>query len=77
MVARRDAESVGTIPLFRVDVPTSSQRVGFRSQLSRSETNDHVELRKELRPAGLSTSEHLRSREVLKVLMVSNDINGS
>ena len=34
------------IPLFWVDVPSSSQSVGFCSEFSGAETDDQVELRK-------------------------------
>jgi hypothetical protein len=36
--------SIVAIPLFRIDVPASSKRVGFRSEFSGTEMDDHVEL---------------------------------
>src|SRR5882724_1965239 len=45
------------IPLFKVDIPSSSECVGFGSKLSGTETNDEVESRKVFGPSCLSTRE--------------------
>jgi hypothetical protein len=45
-----------TISPFVVDVPTSSESIGFCAQFSGSESNDHVELGKEFRPSSLTPS---------------------
>ena len=57
--------TVGTIPLFWVDVPSSSQGVRFRSETARAEADDHVEGVQELRPPGLSPGEEFGGGEVL------------
>jgi hypothetical protein len=67
--------SIVTIPLFRIDVPASSKRVGFCSEFSGTEADDHVELRQELRPAGLSAGEHSDRGEILQVFMVCHHID--
>ena len=45
------------IPLFKVDVPSSSECIGFGSKLSGMETNDEVESRKVFGPSCLLTCE--------------------
>ena len=67
--------SIVTISLFWVDVPTSSQRVRFSTQTTRTEVDDKVKLREELRPMSLSTSKDLGSGEVFQVLVVGDDID--
>ena len=46
-----------TIPLFKIDVPSSSECVGFGSEFSGMEADDEVEARKIFRPLCLSTCE--------------------
>ena len=46
-----------TIPLFEVDVPSSSECVGFGSEFSGMETNDEVESREVFGPSCLPTHE--------------------
>ena len=55
-------------PLFRIDVPSSSQRVWFGSELSETEMNHEVELRKEFQPTGLPLCQNFGSREIFEVL---------
>ena len=45
------------IPLFKVDIPLSSECVRFGSELSGTEMNDEVESRKVFGPSCLSTHE--------------------
>ena len=45
------------IPLFKIDVPSSSKCVGFGSEFSRTETDHKVESRKVFGPTCLSTRE--------------------
>ena len=45
------------IPHFKVDVPSSSEGIGFGSELPRMETNDEVESGKVFGPSCLSTCE--------------------
>ena len=41
-------DGVVTVPLFWVDVPPASECIGLCSEFTRSETDDHVELRQVL-----------------------------
>ena len=63
------------IPLFRVDIPSSSKSVRFRGKFSGTETYDEVEGGKKFQPTCLSTCEDLGSGKVLKVPVVSNNVN--
>ena len=47
--------SIVTISPFRVEVPSSSQRVGFGAQSPRMETDDKIELGKVFGPTCLSS----------------------
>ena len=67
--------SVVPIPLSGIDVPASSECIWFCPKASRAEVDDEVELGEELGPAGLVTSQDLRSGEVLKVFVVSDNID--
>ena len=67
--------TVGVISLFGVDVPSSSQCVGFRTKPTGSEPNSQIELSKVFGPSRLSASEEFRSREILQVLVVGNDVD--
>ena len=71
----RVRHGVRRIPLFSVDVPSSSERVRFSPQLPRSEPNEKVELVEVLRPSNLSTRQDLGSRKILQVLVVGYDVN--
>ena len=62
--------SIGAIPLFRVDVPSSSQGIRLGSEFPRTETNDEVEGRKKFGPSGLPTGKEFGGREVFQVLVV-------
>jgi hypothetical protein len=75
-VVRVDA-SVVLIPLFGVDVPASSEGIRLHAKLSGAETNDHIELGEELRPAGLPPSQEFSSRKVLQVFVVGDHIDWS
>ena len=46
-----------TIPLFKIDIPSSSECVGFGSEFSRTKMDDEVESRKIFTPLCLSTCE--------------------
>ena len=67
--------TVGVISLFRVDVPSSSQCVGFRAEPTGSEPNSQIELSKVFGPSRLSASEEFRGREILQVLVVGNNVD--
>ena len=66
-----------TIPLFGIDVPTSSQCIGFHSKLTGVESDHKIELGKELQPPVLMLGEQADCGEVLKVLVVNNNVNQS
>jgi hypothetical protein len=61
--------------LFRVDIPLSSQCIGFSTKLTRTETDDEVEGQEELRPARLVPSEEFCCTEILQIFVISDDIN--
>ena len=68
--------SIVHIPFFGIDVPASSQCIGFASKSSQTETDDHVELTKELRPMGLPPGQEFGGGEVFQVFMIGNNIDG-
>ena len=72
----RVGSGIVAIPLFKIDVPSSSQCVRFGSELPLMEANDEVEPGKVFRPSSLATREDLCRRKVLKVSVISDDING-
>jgi hypothetical protein len=67
--------SVVLIPLFGIDVPASSKGIWFSSKFYGTETYEEVELVEELRPTSLTAREEFCGSEVLKVLMVCDDVN--
>ena len=67
--------SIVLIPLFGVDVLSSSKGIRLSSKTSRVEMNDKVELGEELRPAGLLPSQEFGGCKILQVLVVSDNIN--
>ena len=69
--------SVILIPLFWIDIPASSEGIRLHTKLSRAETNNHIELGEEFRPAGLLPGQELGSCKVLHVFVVSDHINWS
>ena len=68
--------SVAGIPLFRIDVPPSSDRVRFFTEFSGTESDYHVELVKVFRPPDLPPSKDFGSSEILEVFMVGDNIDG-
>src|ERR1700730_17037468 len=66
-----------TIPLFGIDVPTSSQCIWFHSEPTRVESDHEIELGQELRPPGLTPGEQTDRGEVLEVLVVGNNVDRS
>jgi hypothetical protein len=67
--------SIVLIPLFGIDVPASSKGIQFSSKFSRMEMDDHVELVEEFQPMSLTTREEFGGCEILKVLMVCDNVN--
>jgi len=68
--------SIASIPLFRIDVPSSSKSVWFGAETTRAEPDDKVELEEILKPPHLPLSQYLGSRKILKVLMIHKNVNG-
>ena len=66
---------VASIPLFRIDVPLSSESIQFGAKTARIEPDDKVELREVLRPLCLSLGQHFGSGKVLKVFMIYNNVD--
>jgi hypothetical protein len=67
--------SIVLIPLFGIDVPASSKGIWFSSKFSRTEMDDHIELVEEFQPTSLMAREEFSSCEILKVLMVCDNVN--
>ena len=68
--------SVLTIPLFRVDVPLSSEHVWFPTKFPQPEPDDKVELGEVFGLADLSVDKNLGSGKVLEILIVGDHIYG-
>ena len=67
---------IASIPLFRIDVPSSSESIQFGTKMTRAEPDDKVELGEVLGPPRLSPGQYLGSRKILKVLMIRNNVDG-
>ena len=67
---------IASIPLFRIDVPLSSENIWFSAKITRAESDDKVELGEVLRLLYLPLGQYLSSRKILKVLMIHNNIDG-
>jgi len=68
--------SIASIPLFRIDVPLSSESIWFGAKMTRVESDNKVELGEVLRPPCLSLGQYLGSKKILKVLIIHNNVNG-
>jgi hypothetical protein len=66
--------SVVLIPLFGIDVPASSKGIRFSAKFSGTETDDEIEMMQKFRPAGLTTGEEFGGGEILKVLVIRDDV---
>ena len=66
---------VAATPLFRVDVPSSSQSVRFCTELTRTETDDEIKSGEKLGPASLATGKEFSSAEIFQVLVVGDDVD--
>ena len=67
---------IASISPFRIDIPSSSESIWFGTEITRTEPDDKVELRKVLGPSYLSLDQYLDSKKILKIFMVCNNING-
>ena len=68
--------SIVSIPPFRIDIPSSSESIQFSAEMTRMEPDDKVELGEVLGPLCLSPGQYLGSREILKILMIHNNVDG-
>ena len=68
--------SIASILPFRIDVPLSSESIWFGTEMTRVELDDKVELEEVLRLLCLPPGQYLSSREILKVFMIHNNIDG-
>ena len=67
---------VASIPLFRIDVPSSSESIQFSTETTRVEPDNKVELGEVLGLPHLPPDQYLGSRKILKVLMICNNVDG-
>ena len=67
---------IASIPPFRIDIPSFSESIWFSAETTRTEPDDKIELGKVLGPPHLPLGQYLGSREILKVFMIRNNING-
>ena len=67
---------VASIPLFRIDVPSSSKSIQFCAKPTRVEPDDKIELGEVLGPLHLPPGQYLSSRKILKVFMIRNNVDG-
>ena len=66
---------IASIPLFRIDVPSSSESIWFGAETTRVEPDNKIELEEILGPLCLPPGQYLGSRKILKVLMIHNNID--
>ncbi len=67
--------TVCSIPLFRIDVPSSSKSVRFAPELTGAKPDYHVEVAEVFGPPDLTPGENLGRSEVLKVLVVRDNVD--
>ena len=61
--------------LLRVDVPLSSQNIGFGSESAGEKMDDKVELRQIFRPLDLSFGEKFGGCKIFKVFVAGDNVN--
>ena len=76
MVVLRIDSGIVTIPLFKIDIPSSSKSIGLGSEFSRMETDDEVESRNVFGPSCLSMCEDFGCGEVLEIPVIGDHIDG-
>ena len=67
--------SIASIPLFRIDIPSSSESIQFCAETTRTEPDDKIELGEVLGLLHLPLGQYLGSGKILKVLMIYNNVN--
>ena len=55
--------NIASIPLFRIDIPLSSESIWFSTKMTRAEPNNKVELGEILKPPCLLLGQYLGSRK--------------
>ena len=55
--------NIASIPLFRIDIPLSSESIWFSTKMTRAEPNNKVELGEILKPPCLPLGQYLGSRK--------------
>ena len=66
---------IASIPLFGIDIPLFSESIWFGTKTTRTEPNDKVEIRKVLGLPYLPLGQHLGSRKILKIFIISNNVD--
>jgi len=67
---------IASIFPFRIDIPPSSESIQFDAKMTRTESDDKIELKKVFKLLYLPLSQYLGSRKILKVFMIHNNVNG-
>ena len=75
-VVLRIDSGIVAIPLFKIDVPSSSKSVRLGSEFSRTEMDDEVEHGKVFGPTCLSTREDSGCGEVLEIPVIGDHVDG-
>jgi len=68
--------SIASIPLFRIDIPSSSESIWFGAKITKAKSDDKIELGEVLGPLHLPMGQNLGSKKILKVFMICNNVNG-
>ena len=66
---------IASISPFRINIPLSSESIQFGAKITRAEPDDKVELGEVLRPPHLPPDQYFGSREILKVLMICDNVD--
>ena len=68
--------SIASIPLFKIDIPSSSKSIQFGTKITRVEFDDKIELEEILGLPCLPPGQNLSNRKILKVFIIHNNVNG-
>ena len=64
-----------TASLLKVDVPSSSQSIGFESESAGAEMDDKVELQQIFGPSDLLSGEEFGGHKVFEIFVVGDDVD--
>ena len=67
---------IASILPFRINIPLSSKSIQFGPKMTRTESDDKIELREVLKLPCLPLGQHFGSRKVLKVFVIYDNVNG-